>query len=144
MVVYLTEKEMIDRYADGLQESASRALEFTTSAIKERPKLFTQFIHGIKVAAGSAHQLAHAQMNPKWLDVRDLLEKIIDMNSNLPITTFNSEQQLVWSSISKSLLSLVEKGKTLATMKVMPHYEVLSRLDVRQKKLEKELNANTD
>ena len=40
------------------------------------PEMLVRFLDGLKQAAGSAHQLAHAQQNPKWLQVRDLLEGV--------------------------------------------------------------------
>lgn len=66
------------------------------------PEMLVRFVDGLKVAAGSAHQLAHAQSNPNWLQVRDLLE------------------------------SLIEKGQKMAMAKSMPRSEVIRQLDVRQ------------
>lgn len=66
------------------------------------PEMLNRFVEGLKTAAGSAHQLAHAQQNPNWLQVRDLLE------------------------------TLIEKGQRLALSKSMPRAEVLRQLDIRQ------------
>jgi len=65
--------------------------------------MLVRFVDGLKVAAGSAHQLAHAQENPNWLKVRDLLE------------------------------TLIENGQKMATARSMPRQEVLRQLDIREK-----------
>lgn len=67
------------------------------------PEMLVRFVDGLKVAAGSAHQLAHAQSNPKWLAIRDLLENII------------------------------EGGQVLATSKAMPRQQVLDELHARER-----------
>lgn len=36
--------------------------------------MLLRLVNGLKEAAGSCHQLAHAQQNPSWLSVRNLLE----------------------------------------------------------------------
>lgn len=66
------------------------------------PEMLVRFVDGLKVAAGSAHQLAHAQSNPHWLKVRDSLE------------------------------SLIEHGQKMAMAKSLPREEVLYELDKRQ------------
>ena len=67
------------------------------------PEMLVRFVDGLKVAAGSSHQLAHAQSNPQWLTIRDLLENLID------------------------------QGQKLAVAKSMPRAEVLRQLDIREK-----------
>lgn len=74
--------------------------------------MLVRFVDGLKVAAGSAHQLAHAQSNPNWLKVRDMLETLID------------------------------KGQRLALAKAMPRNEVLRQLDIRQSNAPKDVNGN--
>lgn len=74
--------------------------------------MLNRFVDGLKVAAGSAHQLAHAQENTNWLKVRDMLE------------------------------SLIEKGQRLALSKAMPRQEVLKELDIRQTRIPKDVNGN--
>lgn len=63
--------------------------------------MLVRFVDGLKTAAGSAHQLAHAQSNPNWLKIRDLLE------------------------------NLVESGQKMALAKSMPRQAVLTELDER-------------
>lgn len=70
------------------------------------PDMLVRFVDGLKVAAGSAHQLAHAQENPNWLKIRDMLEVLID------------------------------KGQRLALAKAMPREEVLRELDIRKQSIE--------
>lgn len=66
------------------------------------PEMLVRFVDGLKIAAGSAHQLAHAQSNPNWLKVRDMLE------------------------------NLVESGQKMAMAKSMPRQEVLEQLKLRE------------
>ena len=76
------------------------------------PEMLVRFVDGLKVAAGSAHQLAHAQENPNWLKVRDMLE------------------------------SLIEKGQKMALAKSMPRQDVLANLNLRQMNVPKDVNGN--
>lgn len=74
------------------------------------PEMLARFVDGLKVAAGSAHQLAHAQENPDWLKVRDLLE------------------------------NLIEKGQKMAIAKSKPREEVLVELALREAKARSEVH----
>ncbi len=67
------------------------------------PEMLVRFVDGLKIAAGSAHQMAHAQSNPNWLKVRDYLE------------------------------NLIEAGQKMAIAKSVPRQEVLAQLDDRLK-----------
>lgn len=69
------------------------------------PEILLRFLDGLKQAAASAHQLAHAQQNPQWLQVRDMLEGIR------------------------------ATGSVLATRRAMPRQDVLAALDRRQKSI---------
>jgi uncharacterized membrane protein YfbV (UPF0208 family) len=75
------------------------------------PEMLVRFVDGLKVAAGSAHQLAHAQENPNWLSIRDKLETLIEM------------------------------GQKMAMAKSMPRQQVLAELDKRQKRHFSDLNT---
>lgn len=130
----ITESEMLERYIDSLKKASSRALEFTKTEMKKRPALFVDFVDGLKVAAGSAHQLAHAQMNPKWLDTRDILEGIITVSQTLPI--YSEADDFLWTRISSSLDQMVVTGRKLATSKAMTRLDVLRNLDHRAQSLD--------
>ena len=80
--------------------------------IMSEPETLNYFVDGLKKAAGAAHALAHAQENPNWLKVRDMLE------------------------------SLIERGQRLAISKSMPRQEVLKQLDIRQTRVPKDQNGN--
>jgi hypothetical protein len=67
--------------------------------------MLNRFVDGLKVAAGSAHQLAHAQQNSNWLKVRDILE------------------------------NLIESGQKLAVAKAMPRATLLQEMDIRAKRI---------
>lgn len=67
--------------------------------------MLVRFVDGLKVAAGSAHQLAHAQSNPNWLKVRDMLE------------------------------GLIEHGQQMAMSKSMPRQDVLEQLNIRERNI---------
>lgn len=133
MTLYVTEAEMKERFTDSLKKSASKAKEFTEAELNKKPQIFVEFIDGLKIAAGSAHQLAHSQENPKWLQVRDILEKIIDVGQILP--TFSSESSPLWIRIKDQLEAIAIGGEKLATSAAMPRYEVLSRIEDRLKNL---------
>lgn len=131
-MIYVTESEMIERYVDSLKKAAARAEEFTTAKDVNKPKLFVDFIDGLKVAAGSAHQLAHAQMNPKWLDLRNVLEKIVEIGQELP--TFEGTNHL-WIKIKGNLEQLADKGQRMASARAVSRQDVLESLDHRLKNL---------
>lgn len=133
MVVYLSESDMIKRFNDSLKLAASHAKEFTECELEKKPKLFVEFIEGLKGAAGSSHQLAHAQMNPYWLDVRDRLEKIIEVGQSLP--SFNNPNYALWLQISDSLLHLADQGNKMFLRKALPAQQVDRLLDIRLKNL---------
>lgn len=75
------------------------------------PEMLIRFIDGLKIAAGSAHQLAHAQENPNWLKIRDALE------------------------------TMIEQGQKLATSKSMPRSQVLDELLIREIKAKNQLKT---
>lgn len=129
---------MISRYVDGLMKSASRAKEFMTAKEADKPRIFVEFIDGLKVAAGSAHQLAMAQSNPNFLGIRDTIEQVIKVGQNLP--TFTGNQAGLWFSIKISLEGLADKGQKMATAKAMTRQAVLQELDIRKNIISKELN----
>lgn len=135
MTIYITEKEMIERYVDGLKQSSSRAKEFTTAELQKRPQILAEFLNGVKVSAGSSHQLAHAQENPNWLQVRDLLEKILEIGQNLPLASDTSAAFKTWFSISETLENMVVIGKKMAAQAALTRPEVLDILDKRKKQL---------
>jgi hypothetical protein len=70
MTIYVQEQEMISRLSDSLKRAASRAKEITEAEETKKAEIFIDFIDNIKIAAGSSHQLAHAQENPYWLPSR--------------------------------------------------------------------------
>lgn len=124
---------MIARYTESLKMAASRAKEITEAKEEGKAKLFVDFISGIKVAAGSSHQLAHAQENPYWLNIRDKLEAIIELGQNLP--AFKESENHLWVTIRTALLGMAETGNQLFLKKAMARKEVLEHLDQRMKNL---------
>lgn len=131
-MLYVTESEMIERYVDSLKKAASRAGEFMTAKEEDKPELFVDFIDGLKVAAGSSHQLAHAQMNPQWLDLRNLLEQVIEVGQLLP--TFEGTEPS-WKRIETSLKQMIVKGQKIFTSRSIARQDVLESLDRRLKSL---------
>lgn len=125
---------MLNRYTDGLEKAASRAKEMITSELSEKPRIFTEFLNSIKVAAGSAHQLAHSQVDhsTRWLSLRDLLEKVIDVSQDLP-TFGGPKSNGLWMSIKKSLENMAFSGKKLFTSKALSKadldFELTKRLE---------------
>lgn len=133
MVIYINESEMIERFSESLKEAASCARQMTDSELKDKPKIFVNFIACLKRSAGSSHQLSHAQMNPYWLDVRDRLEKIIEVGQSLP--SFNNPNYALWLQISNSLLHLADQGNKMFLRKALPTQQVDRLLDIRLKNL---------
>lgn len=133
MTLLITESEMLERYIDGLKKASSRAKEFTVEPMSERPRIFLEFIDALKIAAGSAHQLAHAQMNPKWLDTRDIIEGVITVGGSLPL--HKEADNYLWIRIKESLEHMVVTGRALATSKAMTNQELQINLDARSKDL---------
>lgn len=130
MPIEVSEKEMLYRFGDGLKQAAARAGEFYRSPNERRPQLFIDFIQGIKVAAGSAHQLYFAQENPKWLELRDKLEQVIEIGRSFPPSTDN--RNLVWLKIKSLLEALETSGSKLGTSKAMTRTDVLANLVGRE------------
>lgn len=128
---------MVSRLTDSLKKSSARAGEFITTENTEKPKLFIDFINGLKVAAGCSHQLAHSRVDqsPNWLAIRDNLEAIIDIGQHLP--TFSGEQAFFWKSISDSLSDLSKGVIQLFESKAMPFADVEKALDYRLKNADK-------
>ena len=131
MVLYVSESEMIERFGQGLSKSAARAKEFLTVSQDKKPKTFVDFIDGIKVAAGSSHQLAHAQENPRWLEVRDYLEGVIELGQNLPTLSTEKTSKL-WLQIESNLLNMREIGIKMARARPMSRNDVLANLSLRE------------
>ena len=133
MTIYITEAEMLDRYVQGLQQAADRCIEIIKADEKDKPELFVEFLNGIKVAAGSSHQLAHSRpdQSPQWLDLRNLLENILEAGKELPLMT--NKQNGLWMNIRNSLKTLTEKGKKVAFSRGMSRTDVLFDMDLRMK-----------
>lgn len=131
---------MIGRFTDSLKKSASRAEEITKAQINDKPRIFVEFIDGLKVSAGSAHQLAHQQQNPYFLNIRDTLEGIIEIGQKLPV--MNESQNVIWLGIKTSLETMAERGLKMATSKAVTRTEVLANLADRQAKLDEKLNTD--
>lgn len=131
VTLYVTESEMIGRFSDSLNKAASKAKEFLTATPSEKPRVFVDFIDGIKVAAGSSHQLAHSQENPRWLEVRDYLEGVIELGQNLPTLSTEKTSRL-WLQIETSLKNMNDIGSRMATAKAMSRNDVLAHLTLRE------------
>lgn len=124
---------MVERYVDSLKEAASRCRELISNKESERPEIYVKLIQALKVGAGSAHQLSMAQMNPRFLFVRDTLEAFTDFcQSNI----FKDSQSKVWLTIAGELDKLHITGLKMAEAKALSRQVVLEELDQRQKALD--------
>lgn len=130
---------MVNRLTDNLRKSADKAENFSKVEEIKRPQLFVEFINGIKVAAGCSHQLAHARIDqsPHWLDIRDKLEKVIEIGQHLP--TLSGETVFLWNGIASTLKSLAVNIEKLFDMPGMKMSEVDAILTQRLKNAD-ELN----
>lgn len=130
MVLYVTEKEMIERFGDSLKEAASRCREFSKVEVTERPEIFIRLVASLKVGAGSAHQLSMAQMNPQWLFIRDMLENFsVFAQENI----FKESEGKIWSLVADELDKLSVSGHKMATDKAISRQDALDILDEREK-----------
>lgn len=121
---------MIGRYSDSLSRASSIAKQFMTCQEVEKPQLFTDFLHELRVAAGSAHQIAIYRENTHLLEIRDQLEKIIEVGQTLP--TFTGNQRGLWFGIKQSLDGLSDKGRKIADGVSMSRQAVLANLKWRE------------
>lgn len=129
MVLFVTEKEMIDRFGDSLKEASSRCKELITSQEMQKPEVFIKLVSSLKVAAGSAHQLSMAQMNPQWLVIRDALESFSVFAQD---TVFRSSDALTWTMVADHLDKLSYNGRKLAGSKSINRSDALDMLDHRE------------
>lgn len=129
----ITEKEMVNRMTDSLKKASDKAKEFTKVEASKKPALFVDFIHELKIAAGCSHQLAHSRIDqsPHWLDIRDNLEKIVEVSQTLPALT--GEQNFIWISISNTLTQFAENIRKLFDV---PGMSMTSVDQILQKRLE--------
>lgn len=130
MVLYVTEKEMVERFGDSCKEASSRCKELIGNEDFEKPETFLKLVSALKVAAGSSHQLSMAQMNPKWLIFRDTLEHFSEF---CQANVFKQSESLLWMTISRSLHEIGENGKKLANAKAPSREDVLFDLNLREK-----------
>lgn len=121
---------MIERFDDSLRKASARAVEFNRTPLEKRPALFVDFIDGLKVAAGSAHQLAHTQENPHFLKIRDTIESVIEVGQVMP--TMSDEHSGLWLRISNSLEGIRFAGMKQARGSVLSRQQVLTELALRE------------
>lgn len=131
---------MLGRYNESLRVAADRARQFTTEKESSKPQLFIDFVEGLKVAAGSAHQLSMARMDTRWLDIRDCLEKILDLGKSMPPTKGDDSQ--MWIRIETTLLQMADNGIKLSNMKSQSRVETLVNLNNREIKARAESQTN--
>lgn len=137
MVLYVSEQEMIERFADSLKEAASRCREFSKVPEIERPDVFVKLVSSLKIGAGSAHQLAMAQMNPQWLLFRDTLEKFSEFAQK---TIFDISEGPIWETVAKELDKLSYNGEKMARAKSRSRDDVLDDLLKREEKNKEEIH----
>lgn len=130
MPIYVSETEMLERFVDSLKKSANRASEFITSEETSKPELFVDFIEGLKIAAGSSHQLGATRMDPRWLTIRDLIENVLDLGKTMPPTKGDDSQ--MWNDIKTLLTKLAENGQKLYNLRSMARVDVLSAMTARE------------
>jgi len=131
MPLEITEKEMLSRFTDALKQSASAAKELAEPMNEKQPKALHDFIHGLKVAAGSTHQLGIYRENLSLLDVRDILEQVIDASQSMVAASISGSPY--WVSIQDFLKNMSEQGVKMAESKAMSRQDVLANLVLRAK-----------
>lgn len=131
MSIEVSEKEMLFRFTDGLSKSASAAKQLLEPMNIGQPKALNDFLHGLKISAGSAHQLGIYRENLGLLDVRDSLERIIEEVQEMSAEIVSGNP--VWNDIKKLLEKISVNGIKLAESKPMSRKDVLANLDYMQR-----------
>lgn len=131
MSIEISESEMLYRYADGLSKASSAAKQLSQPMNPDQPQALADFLHGLKVAAGSAHQLGVYRENFSLLDVRDILENVIDQVQEMTATAVSGNP--LWARIEEFLKGMSDKGTKMADSKPISRQDVLSELNYRQK-----------
>lgn len=147
-----TENEAISRFIDGTRGAADYMLQLQN--IDKYPKSSQYLLRSIKEASGSAHQLAHMQQNPIFLQIRDQLEAMMRESGRLALLNHIGKNpplmrgRSVFAHNSDLLKALSILGKKIATAKAMKRPDVLFMVDERERSIKAKLhleqtNANT-
>lgn len=147
-----TENEAISRFVDGTSCAADYMLQLQN--IDRYPKSSQYLLRAIKEASGSAHQLAHMQQNPVFLQIRDQLESMMRESGRLALLNHIGKKpplvkgRSVFIHNSDLLRALAILGKKIATSKSMKRTDVLFMVDERERNAKMKLhmeqqNANT-
>jgi hypothetical protein len=134
MTLELSEKEMISRFSDSMKRAASSAKTMTEDRVDLKPQALLTFVHELKVAAGSAHQLFIYRENLFMEKIRDTLEAVIEQAQNVVATA----PSIYWFTIKQALENIAVSGLKSVDQKAMTRQDVLANLDYKQK------NLNTD
>lgn len=128
MSLEITEREMVSRFSESMKEAASCAQVLSREQEQPKPQAFIDFLHAIRVSAGSAHQLYIYRENVYMAMIRDTLEAVIDESTKIAPTFYNSKY---WAQIEEALVGIRAKGLKSADEKSMSRNDVLAHLKIR-------------
>ena len=141
-----SEKEAIQRFVEGCSAAADYMLQL--QHIDRHPKSSAKFMKAIRDASGSAHQLAHMQQNPVFLEIRDQLEEMTRGAAGMAFANHVGKKppmiggQNMFVYCSDLLKAMCILGKKISSAKAMKREEVLFMIGEREKKAKVE-DANT-
>lgn len=134
MVIELNEKEMINRFSDSMKRATSSAKTLSENRIEIKPQALIIFVHELKVAAGSAHQLYIYRENPYMETIRNTLEAVIEKSQDIVAIA----PSIYWTAIKEALDNIAVNGLKSIDSKAMSRQDVLTHLDYKQKNLKTE------
>lgn len=130
-----TEKEAIARFVEGTRYASDYMLQLQD--IDRYPRSSKHLLRWIKEASGSAHQLAHMQQNPIFLQIRDQLEAMMRDSGKIALMNHMGKKpplvkgRSVFIHNSDILKALAILGNKIATSKSMKRSDVLFMIDER-------------
>lgn len=128
----VTEQEAIEKFTEGLSQASSCLKLMCHPWLHPEEK--KKFAKAMVDASGSANQLAVMQQNPVFFSIRDQLEvmtKVVsDMAISLQFKEVRPQQtRAAFNQISVVLKTIAEKGRTLAHSKPLARADALAMME---------------
>lgn len=129
-----TEHEVIERLIDAARSAAdclSVACRRIASGVSPRPATIVDLLRHIRQASGCAGQMVHVQRNPRFLEIRDGLESMARLLSQVALHP-TPMVGAVLAQYGTVLDGLWREAKRMAEAKPVANQDVLEMLDHRQ------------
>lgn len=129
----MNEAEMLERLRDGCGFASDACASICRSLMLSAPldwRDYRTLLVMLRQASGAAGQLAHAQQNPAFLDIRNALESLRD--SSGPALKMRSEASgLLFARMGDALRFASANAVLIACAKPVSRQDVLAALDHR-------------